>query len=243
MRERPENGKIALIILQAVKNMQTGEHGLVGKQTLVPFLQGSRSKRMLRGRMHELPDWGALYWEHQDTISDYLDQLRFMLLLRHHKHSGPYWSYYTLVLTAAGETVLQEQTIIPLNRKISVPTMKTNDSAEETLRLLREGLLPETVARRRTLALSTIFTHCFALISTGKLHAREIVPEDRIRLILEAKRKSPYARSLKEYKEILPEEIEYDEIKCVLADKTLIPKSSSISAKYQFIDASNDTVP
>ena len=241
MRERPEDGRIALIILRAVEDLQDGTHGMIGKQTLVPFLQGSRSKRMLQRRMHELPGWGALYWEHQDTIADYLNQLRCLLLLRTHRHSGPYWSYYTLVLTPAGEKALDEQAVIPLCRKVSVP-VKVNDSAEETLKMLREGLLPETVARRRKLALSTIFTHCFALIATGEMHAKEVVPENHIQLILDAKKRLPYARSLTEYKEILPE-IEYDEIKCVLADETLIPKSTSTPTALTSANASDYPLP
>ena len=46
------------------------------------------------------------------------------------------------------------------------------------------------------------------------------MPEEIIRQILEAKSKVPNATKLKEIKELLPESITYNEIRCVLADKT-----------------------
>ena len=46
------------------------------------------------------------------------------------------------------------------------------------------------------------------------------MPENIIKQILEAKSKLPNTAKLKEIKEILPEEITYNEIRCVLADKT-----------------------
>ena len=53
------------------------------------------------------------------------------------------------------------------------------------------------------------------------MSSSEFVPKNTIRQILEARNKLQNAVRLKEIKENLPEDITYDEIRCVLADRAL----------------------
>ena len=60
----------------------------------------------------------------------------------------------------------------------------------------------------------------FALVSFVLFFVSLLLTENVINQILEAKSKLPNPSKLKEIKEILPEEITYNEIRCVLADKS-----------------------
>ena len=88
--------------------------------------------------------------------------------------------------------------------------------------MFKAGKSIEDIAKERDLAISTIYEHLHSLISNNYLSASEFVPENIIKQIIEAKNKLPKAKKLKEIKEILPEEITYNEVKCVLADKRII---------------------
>ena len=79
----------------------------------------------------------------------------------------------------------------------------------------------EEIARITDLAVSTIYDHLCRLVANDCLSAYEFIPENVIKQILEVKARLPKASKLKEIKEMLPEEITYNEIKCVLADKNL----------------------
>jgi uncharacterized protein YpbB len=218
MKARPEQGQIVLIMLRAINDLEAG------KQTLVPFLHGSRSKEMLRRKMHKQQGYGALFWKPQAAIADYLDQLREMELITAHRLSGPHWSYYVLVLTLAGEKVLNDNLPIALQDR-PVVDAPIGDTIEETLRLLKQGHSPEAIAQVRNLKLSTIYTHLHGLVATGAASAREFISDETIGLVLEAKRKQPFVRSLSEFKALLPERITYEEIRCVLSD-TLLREST-----------------
>jgi ATP-dependent DNA helicase RecQ len=60
-----------------------------------------------------------------------------------------------------------------------------SDTVRETLELLRSGLPPETIAERRGLKTTTIYTHLSRAIEEGELELREVVTlsEDEIRTI------------------------------------------------------------
>ena len=88
-------------------------------------------------------------------------------------------------------------------------------------KVLDEKINIEEIAKSRNLAVSTIYDHLYKLVANGYLSCSEFVPENLIKQIIKAKSGLPNAAKLKEIKEMLPEEISYNEIKCVLADKNI----------------------
>ena len=84
----------------------------------------------------------------------------------------------------------------------------------------------EEIAKERNLAVSTIYEHMHHLVVNGYLSSKEFISEDKLNQILEAQKKFPNAAKLKELKQALPESVSYNEIKCVLADKTLEAKNT-----------------
>ena len=97
--------------------------------------------------------------------------------------------------------------------------LTVGESEKETLKLFKAGKSIEEIAKERNLAISTIYGHLCRLIASDYLSSSEFIPENIIKQVLEAKSKLPNSSKLKEIKEILPEGITYNEIRCVLADK------------------------
>ena len=99
--------------------------------------------------------------------------------------------------------------------------IKISASEKEPFSLFRNGCKPNEIAKRRELATSTIFDHLHKLIFVGEISAKQCISDEVIRTVLNAKQQVKNKSSLKEIKLILPEEITYEEIKAVLADKQL----------------------
>jgi hypothetical protein len=82
--------------------------------------------------------------------------------------------------------------------------------------LHREGYSPEQIAKLRGLSLITIYSHLARLIAAGEISVDTVVPGD-IRLQIEAAtERVGSVQFLAPLKEILPEEISFGEIRCVI---------------------------
>ena len=99
--------------------------------------------------------------------------------------------------------------------------INVGESEKITFDVFKSGKAIEEIAKIRNLAVSTIYDHFYRLVANNYLSSSEFIPENIIGQVLEAKSKLPKASKLKEIKDILPEEITYNEIKCVLADNSL----------------------
>lgn len=203
-----DSDKITWIILNAVKDIKSG------KYKLAEFLKGSRAKDIahLSGRQ----GYGGLLWHDIPTIMGFIEQLEEMELLRR----LTFYDYYSaLELTEAGNKVLDEKIKIELQIIKKEKPTTVGDSEKITLELLKGSKTIEEIAKARNLAVSTIYDHLCSLVANDYLSSSEFIPENIINQILEAKSRLPNAAKLKEIKEMLPEEITYGEIRCVLADK------------------------
>ena len=150
------------------------------------------------------------------TIMGFIEQLEEMELLRR----LTFYDYYSaLELTEAGNKVLDEKIKIELQIIKKEKPTTVGDSEKITLELLKGSKTIEEIAKARNLAVSTIYDHLCSLVANDYLSSSEFIPENIINQILEAKSRLPNAAKLKEIKEMLPEEITYGEIRCVLADK------------------------
>ncbi len=94
-----------------------------------------------------------------------------------------------------------------------------NATAFETLRLLKDGNTPETIASMRDLARSTIFEHLASCVAAGKIPLNDIVTEEKEEAIIDALREQEWreGQGLKLVKEALGEGFEYGEIRAVIA--------------------------
>ena len=205
-----DSDKIVWIILNAVKNLK------VGKNKLAEFLKGSKSKGV--AHLSSQQGYGGLLWHDIATIEGFIEQLEQMNLIRRKRIAIDDY-YSVLEITEAGEKVLKEKINIELQIIKKEKPMNVGESEKTTLGLFKEGKNPEEIAKIRDLEISTVYDHLYRLVANNYLSASEFIPENIITQILEAKSKFPNIIKLKEIKEILPEEITYNEIRCVLADK------------------------
>jgi ATP-dependent DNA helicase RecQ len=115
---------------------------------------------------------------------------------------------------AAPAVAVRKAPVAPLNEGLG-------DSANLTLKSLREGATVEEIALNRGLKPTTIFGHCAEAISLGLLEPHEALPLpseelDAIRAAFEANRVNGQLR-MKPVFELFAEQYSYDQLRCVAA--------------------------
>ena len=207
-----ETSQMTWIILNAVKNMQ------LGVDKLALFLKGSKSKLVVPIESKQL--FGGLMWQDIPTIKGFIKQLIGMELIRQKTVHGYIYSYPILELTEAGNKVLIDKIKIELQIIKEQKPITVGESERKTFELFGEGKNAEEIARDRNLAVSTIYTHFYHLIVNNYLSSSDAVDEEKIKIITEVYRQFKNEPKLKELKEKLPENIGYEEIRCVVAGIT-----------------------
>ncbi len=210
MEHEPE--RVSLIVLRAARQLETG------KLRLVSFLKGSKSRETIRQGLDRVQGYGALLWKSTKAIEDYVDQLKAQGLLQVKTVSGPEFTYPVLILSERGRAVLEEGEGVTLVNHHPVELVKKNQTTDETVALIREGLTPEQVAKKRGLVLSTVYDHLYRAVAVGEIRVGEFLPLTTARLVREAKSRLPPRASLSDIKQALPDSISYGEIRCVIAE-------------------------
>lgn len=107
-------------------------------------------------------------------------------------------------------------------KKIKKPKApKTQVSTiEETYRMFQSGMAVIDIAKKRGLALSTITGHLFKLMGEGRLRATDLISQEKIRMVLSAADKLGNIVSLRDLKDMLPEDYTYDDIRIALSTAT-----------------------
>lgn|SRR3989338_159182 len=201
--------QITWIILNAAKSLNVGKH------KLAEFLKGSKAKDIAHLSIHQ--GYGGLLWYDIATIIGFIEQLEQMgLIARKIIAIDDYFS--KLEITEAGKKVLSEKIEVELQAIKKEKPVTAGNSEKITLDLFKAGKTIEEIAKERSLAISTIYDHLYRLVVNNYVSSSEFIPKNTINQILEAKTRLPNASKLREIKEILPEEITYNEIRCVLAD-------------------------
>ena len=209
-----ESEQIVWIILKAAKNLKAG------KYKLAEFLKGSKAKDV--AHLSTKQGYGGLLWYDIATIIGFIEQLEQMGFLRRVREAID--EYYSILeLTEAGEKVLNEKIKIELQIIKKEKPIIVGESERATLEIFKKTQIIEEIAKERNLAISTIYDHLYRLVANNYISSSEFMPENVINQILEAKSKLPNTARLREIKKILPEEISYNEIRCVLADKNKKP--------------------
>lgn len=87
-----------------------------------------------------------------------------------------------------------------------------------SLAMFREGKSIEEIAAERGFVPGTIEGHLASFIPRGEVRIEELVPEEKIKLIIQAIEAAGHEAGSAKLKEMLSEEISYGDIKAVLAD-------------------------
>jgi len=210
-KQEPTAEKPALLILHAVAEYERQ----LGIGSLAVVLKGSKSKRVFDRKLYTSKVFGALFYHPVDVIENFIKQLIQKGFLAKADVGFQYPSP-VLVLTSEGRTTLQENKDIPLEMKRTIAPLVLNDSARVTIDLFRQLKSVSVVAQQRQLAESTIWEHLIIAVKLGLLAPTEVVEPEKARLIIETNNHLQ-PKGLKELKTALPENISYDEIRCVLA--------------------------
>ncbi len=208
MMER--SGEVARVILNAVSCNRIGKH----KMAL--FLKGSASHKIdfLEGDR----GFGGLCWLSIDVIENFIEQLLQMELIwkKALPDLGPF--YEILEMADAGRKALEEKIDIPLRHERTIKEEHAGESERITLGHLLSGKNPQEIAHARGFALSTIYDHLFRLVKDDLAHPLTFISQERIDMIVEARKGFSARPKLGEVKEKLPNDISYGEIKCVVAE-------------------------
>lgn len=218
-----ETHQITWVILKAAENIKVGKH------KLAEFLKGSKAKDIVH--LSNEQGYGGLLWFSIEEIVAFIEQLEDMGLIKRISLQD----YYSIFeLTEAGKKVLNEKMKIQLLFVKKEKPLIVGDTERATLDLFKKGKSVPEIAYERKLAFSTIFEHMRKLLANGYFSSGEFIEKDKISKILEARSRLKRHFRLKEIKEILPENISYDEIKCVLDDKLLkIKDIENIDNKHE----------
>jgi len=212
-----EQRQIVWIILEAIGRLEAG------KGKITAFLKSSHSKIISEPQLDRKTGYGALFWLDLATIHGFITQLEEMELIETQKVRTANYSYPILTLTNAGRKALNEKIEVPLQIKKETRPESSMVSEKLTLELFQMGRTILEICTERKLKPSTIYTHFSNLIEKGMLKAQDLIYSETIDLILKAKKEHSNKKSVGDLKAVLPSYISYDEIRCVLNDKSLNP--------------------
>ncbi|MDO8970233.1 MAG: helix-turn-helix domain-containing protein, partial [Saprospiraceae bacterium] len=213
--------RAGLIILDCIRCLKTR----VGREKLAQILHGSKAQDILKYHHHQNTYYGRLAAIQQKETHALIGQL---VDLGYIKVIGG--EYPILSLTPRGENAIKQKEIIvlklpkPLNEanvRRTQAKLEAGGTVEYTAKLFADGLKPEQIARERALALTTVYYHLAQLISTGKITVGQVVSGEVRKKIEEAIQKVGSIQYLSPIKALLPNDIDFNLIRCVLTGRSL----------------------
>ncbi len=205
-----------LIVLDIVRRLERS----VGREKIIQILRGSKAQEILKFGYDKNIYYGRLAVFKQAEIKLLIDQLCKAGYL---KVIGG--EYPVVRLTPQGEAAINVKAHIPIKlpRQVSSQAIENKraehqagGSLDYTAQLLAQGLSIEQVATQRRLSPITIYSHAAKLITAGRIKVETIVPE-AVRLKVEAAiHKAGTVEYLYPLKQLLPDEISYEVIRCVV---------------------------
>jgi hypothetical protein len=99
-----------------------------------------------------------------------------------------------------------------------------SDTVIQTYELFQQGLTPAQITAKRQLTEMTIYSHLARLIADGKIELRQVIPPEIETEVLQAVATVGSATALSPLKAILPDDISFEQIKCVLAAHPELPR-------------------
>jgi DNA-binding CsgD family transcriptional regulator len=208
MGTEQESHKVAWIILEAADALH------LGSNKLAEFLKGSKAKDI--SLLGARPLYGGLLWLSMETILHCIRQLELRGYLEREFRGGDF-QYPILRPSAIGRKTMGRRFPIDLDIAPVHKPLRAGESERETLRLLRQGKSIDGIAQIRGLALSTVYGHFATLISLGHASCRGVITDGKIGQIEKAC-ETLDVPTVGALKPLLPEDISYGEIRCVLAE-------------------------
>ena len=215
--EMTHGERIPLIILDCIRRIRFR----VGRGKLSQILHGSKAQDILNFHHEKNAYYGQLAALKQSDIDALIGQL---IERGYIKVIGG--GYPVLSLTPLGENAVKQKEIIALAlpRSLNPEELRrakgkivAGGTVEYTSQLLAQGLTPEQIAQQRGLTKVTVYGHCAKLIEAGKLDVEKVVPKDIREQIEKAIQKVGSTKHLWPIKDLLPGEITFEMIRCVLA--------------------------
>ncbi len=208
-----------LIILETVSSLPRP----VGRNRLAEILTGSTSSKIQQMGYHQHKFYGKL--SNRLSANQVVGLIDAMIRDKYLQQDGG--DKPVLQASVLGLEVIKYRAALPLRVDLSPihsgenkkkePSLKKFTTVQATYQLFKQGLSPTEIAVQRGLAESTIYSHCSHLISEQKIELREIVPKEIETQVVEAISLVGDSNALFPIKALLPDEISYDQIKCVLA--------------------------
>jgi hypothetical protein len=220
--------QVALVILDAVRRLKIK----VGREKLSQILKGSQARAMRQFGYDKSTYYGRFEIFSQEGIEGMIDQL-----IENGDLKVVGGEYPVLSLTPQGIAVLQEKADVPLKLPRQLSPKFTNKKAVQaaggtvayTVQLLRQGCNPDQIAVQRGLASYTIFNHLSQAIAAGEVELDSVVPGEVRAQVESAIRQVGSVENLTPLKLVLPDEIGYGVIRCVVEawKRTNTPASGS----------------
>jgi ATP-dependent DNA helicase RecQ len=213
--ELSQSERAALIVLDTLKYLKWP----IGKGKLAQLLKGSAAKDMQRFEYDQARNYGKFAALKQYEIEALIDQLIESGYVKQIGSERP-----TLKLTPRGANALQNRSAIRVELRHISPTATQQARAQKeaggtialTGQLLARGLSPDQISAERGLTVGTIYSHLAQLIAQGKVDVDTVVAaevQQQIRATIEQVGSVQYLAPIKQR---LPEEIDYNVIRCVV---------------------------
>jgi len=221
-RKEPEQmnagERAALVILDCIRRLKIK----VGREKLAQILHGSKAQDIVKFHHDQNVYYGRLAAVKQANIENLAAQL---MELGYIKVIGG--EYPVVSLTPRGENAIREKATIALELPGSLDEnalrrakakLEAGNTLEYTARLFADGLKPEQIAHERGLSPTTIYMHLADLIAAGRITSAQVVPAEKLAKIEAAIQKVGSTQYLSPIKELLPDELDYNLIRCVVAE-------------------------
>ncbi len=214
MKQEKQKEDVCRAILLAVQ----AHPEQMGVDALALILKGSRSKKLVMRRLHESRFFGGLFYYTTDVIENFIKQCIQLSFLATVNMGVSIYPTPVLVLTETGKRLLEMNEVVQLavikseNEKV----LKLTPAIQEACGLMMQLRSVEEVAKRKGLAVSTVYDYLSKGVELGIIEVNTVLSEEvwqQIRAVI----KDGMER-IKDIKGRLPESVGYGEIRCVLAD-------------------------
>lgn len=233
-----ESERAALIILDTVRRLPR----CVGKEKIIQILRGSRAKDILKFGYDKTTYYGRLVVFSEVELRKMVDLLLEKTFL---KAIGG--KYPVISLTPHGEAAIRNKVAIDLAisrriDKLEIERKKAERQAggtlEFTAQLLSQGLSVEQIAAQRGLTSGTIYSHAAKLIAAGQISVENVIPVDVRNAIESVIYQVGSVEYLYPLKILLPDEIDYNIIRCVVEGWKLRQAQTSATVQISSPDIS-----
>ncbi|MBN2543021.1 RecQ family ATP-dependent DNA helicase [bacterium] len=208
----------------------------LGRFKLAKVLTGSKARDIVKWGYNKSPSYNTLStYTQKDTLA-MIDALIDRQLIKIVGGDFP-----LLKLTGPGMKLLKEPVPTGLKKPAPKEVLKSDENVSKTIiktyGLFKEGLTPEEISSNREISIRTIYNHIAKLIELGKIEVNAVVSPTIQRQVEAAISKVGFER-LTPIKELLPEDITFEQIRCVAAHykrAEMLHKPASDSKVKQYI--------